>query len=110
MNDQTSPVVCLSAGHVVVTGWENEEVLIVGYTEEPPRKRRRVTDEGVCGHICRRKSSHEILFFVNLSEIKVISYKSSLQRAAAVLSDVTYIKLQFCSQAVQTLMSQSRVG
>nr|XP_033480570.1 85/88 kDa calcium-independent phospholipase A2 isoform X3 [Epinephelus lanceolatus] len=26
-------------------GWEDEDVLIVGYTEEPPRKRRKVTDE-----------------------------------------------------------------
>ncbi|KAM6940278.1 85/88 kDa calcium-independent phospholipase A2 [Xenentodon cancila] len=25
-------------------GWEDEDVLIVGYTEEPPRKRRKVTD------------------------------------------------------------------
>lgn len=39
---------CLSASHVVVPGWEDEDVLIVGYTEEPPRKRRKVTDEGVC--------------------------------------------------------------
>lgn len=45
-----SPVLlcCLSASHVVVPGWEDEDVLIVGYTEEPTRKRRRVTDEGVC--------------------------------------------------------------
>lgn len=28
-------------------GWEDEDVLIVGYTEEPPRKRRKVTEEGV---------------------------------------------------------------
>ncbi|XP_058495778.1 85/88 kDa calcium-independent phospholipase A2 isoform X2 [Solea solea] len=26
-------------------GWEDEDVLIVGYTEEPTRKRRKVTDE-----------------------------------------------------------------
>ncbi|XP_060910378.1 85/88 kDa calcium-independent phospholipase A2 isoform X3 [Labrus mixtus] len=26
-------------------GWEDEDVLIVGYTEEPARKRRKVTDE-----------------------------------------------------------------
>uniref|UniRef100_A0A8C3FXU3 phospholipase A2 n=1 Tax=Cyclopterus lumpus TaxID=8103 RepID=A0A8C3FXU3_CYCLU len=26
-------------------GWEDEDVLVVGYTEEPPRKRRKVTDE-----------------------------------------------------------------
>uniref|UniRef100_H3DNC9 phospholipase A2 n=1 Tax=Tetraodon nigroviridis TaxID=99883 RepID=H3DNC9_TETNG len=26
-------------------GWEDEDVLIVGYTEEPPRKRRKVADE-----------------------------------------------------------------
>ncbi|KAL7833987.1 hypothetical protein AOLI_G00289470 [Acnodon oligacanthus] len=26
-------------------GWEDEDVLIVGYTQEPPRKRRKVTDE-----------------------------------------------------------------
>uniref|UniRef100_A0A3Q2PAL4 phospholipase A2 n=1 Tax=Fundulus heteroclitus TaxID=8078 RepID=A0A3Q2PAL4_FUNHE len=26
-------------------GWEDEEVLVVGYTEEPPTKRRKVTDE-----------------------------------------------------------------
>ncbi|KAM3865360.1 85/88 kDa calcium-independent phospholipase A2 [Diretmus argenteus] len=26
-------------------GWEDEDVLIVGYTEEPPRKHRKVTDE-----------------------------------------------------------------
>uniref|UniRef100_A0A3B5Q938 phospholipase A2 n=1 Tax=Xiphophorus maculatus TaxID=8083 RepID=A0A3B5Q938_XIPMA len=26
-------------------GWEDEDVLIVGYTDEPPRKRRKVTDE-----------------------------------------------------------------
>ncbi|XP_023814610.1 85/88 kDa calcium-independent phospholipase A2 isoform X1 [Oryzias latipes] len=26
-------------------GWEDEDVLIVGYTEEPPKKRRKVTDE-----------------------------------------------------------------
>ncbi|XP_053275231.1 85/88 kDa calcium-independent phospholipase A2 isoform X1 [Pleuronectes platessa] len=26
-------------------GWEDEDVLIVGFTEEPPRKRRKVTDE-----------------------------------------------------------------
>ncbi|XP_041959745.1 85/88 kDa calcium-independent phospholipase A2 isoform X2 [Alosa sapidissima] len=26
-------------------GWEDEDVLIVGYTVEPPRKRRKVTDE-----------------------------------------------------------------
>ncbi|XP_072240776.1 85/88 kDa calcium-independent phospholipase A2 isoform X3 [Leuresthes tenuis] len=29
----------------VPQGWEDEDVLIVGYTEEPPRKRRKVTDE-----------------------------------------------------------------
>lgn len=39
---------CLSASRVVVTGWEDEDVLILGYTEEPTRKRRKVTDEGVC--------------------------------------------------------------
>lgn len=39
---------CLSFSHVVVPGWEDEDVLIVGFTEEPPRKRRKVTDEGVC--------------------------------------------------------------
>lgn len=39
---------CLSPSHVVVTGWEDEDVLIVRYTEEPPRKIRKVTDEGVC--------------------------------------------------------------
>lgn len=39
---------CLSASHIVVPGWEDEDVLIVGYTEEPPRKRRKVADEGVC--------------------------------------------------------------
>lgn len=38
----------LSASHVVVPGWEDEELLIVGYTEDPPRKRRKVADEGVC--------------------------------------------------------------
>lgn len=38
---------CLSASHVVVPGWEDEDVLIIGYTEEPPRKRRKVTEEGV---------------------------------------------------------------
>lgn len=27
-------------------------MLIVGYTEEPPRKRRKVTDEGVCLFEC----------------------------------------------------------
>ncbi|XP_029916288.1 85/88 kDa calcium-independent phospholipase A2 isoform X1 [Myripristis murdjan] len=26
-------------------GWEDEDVLIVGFTEKPPRKRRKVTDE-----------------------------------------------------------------
>lgn len=31
---------------VVVTGWEDEDVLMVGFTEEPSRKRRKVTDEG----------------------------------------------------------------
>lgn len=39
---------CLSASHIVVPGWEDEDVLIVGYTEEPPRMRRKVADEGVC--------------------------------------------------------------
>lgn len=39
---------CLSFSRVVVPGWEDEDVLIVGFTEEPPRKRRKVTDEGVC--------------------------------------------------------------
>uniref|UniRef100_A0A3P9MSC6 phospholipase A2 n=1 Tax=Poecilia reticulata TaxID=8081 RepID=A0A3P9MSC6_POERE len=29
----------------VPQGWEDEDVLIVGYTDEPPRKRRKVTDE-----------------------------------------------------------------
>ncbi|XP_029029786.1 85/88 kDa calcium-independent phospholipase A2 isoform X2 [Betta splendens] len=29
----------------VPEGWEDEDVLVVGYTEEPPRKRRKVTDE-----------------------------------------------------------------
>ncbi|KAI4874240.1 hypothetical protein NFI96_027648 [Prochilodus magdalenae] len=29
----------------VLYGWEDEDVLIVGYTQEPPRKRRKVTDE-----------------------------------------------------------------
>ena len=38
---------CLSRGHVIVAGWEDEDVLVVGYTEEPTRKRRKVTDEGV---------------------------------------------------------------
>lgn len=33
---------------VVVAGWEDEDVLIVGYTQEPVRKCRKVTDEGVC--------------------------------------------------------------
>ncbi|KAL6111213.1 pla2g6 [Pungitius sinensis] len=29
----------------VPQGWEDEDVLVVGYSEEPPRKRRKVTDE-----------------------------------------------------------------
>ncbi|KAF3852918.1 hypothetical protein F7725_006273 [Dissostichus mawsoni] len=29
----------------IVHGWEDEDVLVVGYTEEPARKRRKVTDE-----------------------------------------------------------------
>ncbi|XP_071208284.1 85/88 kDa calcium-independent phospholipase A2-like isoform X3 [Salvelinus alpinus] len=29
-------------------GWEDEDVLIVGYTQEPAKKRRKVTDQGVC--------------------------------------------------------------
>lgn len=43
----------MRARRVVVAGWEDEDVLIVGYTEEPPRKRRKVTDEGVW--MCRWK-------------------------------------------------------
>ena len=40
---------------VVVSGWEDEDVLIVGYTREPAKKRRKVTDQGVCvcyGSMC----------------------------------------------------------
>ncbi len=48
-------LVFLSAGHVVVPGWEDEDVLIIGYTEEPTRKRRKVTDEGVCVCVCERE-------------------------------------------------------
>ena len=44
-------LVCLRAS-VVVSGWEDEDVLIVGYTHEPPRKRRKVTDQGVCVCVC----------------------------------------------------------
>lgn len=55
-------VVCsLSASHVVVAGWEDEDVLIVGYTEEPPRKRRKVTDEGVWMQVEDLKSSDLLL-------------------------------------------------
>ena len=42
---------CLSASHVVVAGWEDEDVLIVGYSEEPSRKRKKVTDEGVWTYV-----------------------------------------------------------
>ncbi|XP_056125643.1 85/88 kDa calcium-independent phospholipase A2 isoform X2 [Rhinichthys klamathensis goyatoka] len=35
----------------VPQGWEDEDLLVVGYTR-PPRKRRKVTDEGVCEKEC----------------------------------------------------------
>lgn len=48
ISEQAQLLYCLSTSHIVVPGWEDEDVLIVGYTEEPPRKRRKVADEGVC--------------------------------------------------------------
>ncbi|XP_062845564.1 85/88 kDa calcium-independent phospholipase A2 isoform X2 [Trichomycterus rosablanca] len=40
----------------VPEGWEDEDVLVVGYTQEPVRKRRKVTDEGVC--VCVRLNEY----------------------------------------------------
>lgn len=47
ISEQAQLLCCLSTSHIVVPGWEDEDVLIVGYTEDPSRKRRKVADEGV---------------------------------------------------------------
>lgn len=44
----------LCASCVAVAGWEDEDLLLVGYTVEPASKRRKGTDEGVCVRFTER--------------------------------------------------------
>ncbi|XP_046872867.1 85/88 kDa calcium-independent phospholipase A2 isoform X1 [Hypomesus transpacificus] len=44
-------------------GWEDEDVLIVGYTQEPPRKRRKVTDQEQCVWRAARSSGAAPTYF-----------------------------------------------
>ncbi|KAG9338867.1 hypothetical protein JZ751_025307 [Albula glossodonta] len=44
-------------------GWEDEDVLIVGYSQEPPKKRRKVTDEEQCVWRAARSSGAAPTYF-----------------------------------------------
>ncbi|XP_064179840.1 85/88 kDa calcium-independent phospholipase A2 isoform X1 [Anguilla rostrata] len=44
-------------------GWEDEDVLIVGYSLEPPKKRRKVTDEEQCVWRAARSSGAAPTYF-----------------------------------------------
>lgn len=71
---------CLSASHIVVPGWEDEDVLIVGYTEEPPRKRRKVADEGVC-----LETQHRVLLVVFYTADGICTATKSMNKSSETL-------------------------
>lgn len=87
ISEQAQLLCCLSTSHIVVPGWEDEDVLIVGYTEDPSRKRRKVADEGVCLCDC-------------FSNIGVLCWLCDLCRHERINFHVIFLFLFFSQQEV----------